>query len=172
MTPQMGCMGVEDPVGLFGRTSRLWQMRLEAVRTPFAVVDAVLDPAEVEEQVMHAGASLCTFIGIVRDNTAGEPASHLEYEAYVPMAEAELGRIGAEAAARWPGSRMAIWHRLGSLEIGEASVVVAGAALSDGDAIAACHWAIDELKGRVPIWKKEFRPGGSFWIEGPTAHRS
>ena len=64
---------------------------------------------------------------------------------------------------------MAIWHRLGSLAIGEASVIVAAAAASDADAFDACHWAIDELKVRVPIWKKEFRPGGSVWIEGPTA---
>jgi MoaE-MoaD fusion protein len=147
-------------------------MRLEAVATPFAVVDAALDPARIEEAVTDAGPCLCTFIGIVRDNTGGEPATHLEYEAYIPMAEAELGRIGAEATARWPGVRVAIWHRLGSLQIGEASVVVAAAALRDGDAIAASHWAIDELKERVPIWKKEFRPGGTFWIEGPTAHRT
>jgi molybdopterin synthase catalytic subunit len=139
----------------------------------FLVTEQPLDARRVEEAVAHAGAgAICTFTGTVRDNSAGAPTEHLEYEAYDQMAVAELERIGAELCARWPVARVAISHRIGRLEIGEASVVIAVSAPHRADAIEACHWAIDVLKERVPIWKKEFTPDGSHWVEGPGEHHS
>lgn len=128
--------------------------------------DDPLDPSAIEALVVNGSAALCTFIGIVRDNTDGKLTTHLEYEGYVPMAESELRRIGEEAKALWPEVRLAIAHRLGRLEIGDASVVIVAAADLHTDVQEACLWAIDQLKGRVPIWKKEFGPDGVFWIEG------
>jgi MoaE-MoaD fusion protein len=136
----------------------------------FEVGELPLDPARVQAVVAHPGAgAISTFTGIVRDHTGSRATTRLEYEAFQPMAEAEMRRIGEEVTGRWPGARVAMAHRVGRLEIGEASVVIAVACPHRAEAIAACHWAIDQLKERVPIWKKEFTPEGEFWIEGPTA---
>jgi molybdopterin synthase catalytic subunit len=81
------------------------------------------------------------------------------------MAEREMERIADEAAARWPGTRVAIAHRTGHLEIGEVAVVVAAAAPPRAEAFDACRFAIDELKQRVPIWKKEFASDGEYWVD-------
>ena len=84
----------------------------------------------------------------------GEPIDHLEYEAYPPMAVREMEKIAEDAARRWPGSRVAIAHRAGHLEVGELAVVIAAAAPHRAEAFAACRFAIDTLKETVPIWKK------------------
>jgi molybdopterin synthase catalytic subunit len=137
----------------------------------FSVTEHPLDARRLESAVAHpAAGAICTFTGVVRDNTAGAPSEYLEYEAYDEMAVAELERIGAELRTRWPDARVAISHRVGRLEIGEASVVIAVSAPHRAQAIEACHWAIDVLKERVPIWKKEFTPDGSHWVEGPGQH--
>jgi molybdopterin synthase catalytic subunit len=139
----------------------------------FPIGEAALDVTAVEREVEDPGlGSRCTFIGTVRNESFGEPASHLEYEAYPSMAIRELRRIGEQAVLRWPQARVAVAHRIGRLELEEASVVVAVAAETSDDAIAACTMVIDELKVRVPIWKKEFGPDGGFWVEGPGEHRS
>jgi molybdopterin synthase catalytic subunit len=136
----------------------------------FEVGELPLDVGRVQAAVAHPGAgAISTFTGIVRDHTGARSTIRLEYEAFRPMAVAEMRRIGDEVAARWPGARVAMAHRIGRLEIGEASVVIAVACAHRAEAIAACHWAIDQLKERVPIWKKEFSAEGEFWIEGPTA---
>jgi molybdopterin synthase catalytic subunit len=138
----------------------------------FVVTENVLDPRVVEAAVAHPGAgAVSTFTGLVRDNTAGKATTHLGYEAYHEMAVGELRRIGHEAIMLWPAVRVAIAHRTGRLEIGEASVVIAASAPHRAEAIEACHWAIDQLKERVPIWKKEFSPDGSHWVEGPHEHQ-
>jgi molybdopterin synthase catalytic subunit len=137
----------------------------------FSVTEQPLDARRLESAVANpAAGAICTFTGVVRDNTDGAPSEHLEYEAYDEMAVPELERIGAELRARWPDARVAISHRVGRLEIGEASVVIAVSAPHRAEAIEACHWAIDVLKERVPIWKKEFTPDGSHWVEGPGQH--
>jgi molybdopterin synthase catalytic subunit len=134
----------------------------------FRITNEALDARRVEATVTHPGAgAICSFTGIVRDNSGGHPATHLEYEAYTDMAEAEMRRIAAEVGERWPAARIAMSHRVGCLEIGEASVVVSVSAPQRAEAFAACKWAMDELKVRVPVWKKEFTPEGAFWIEGP-----
>jgi molybdopterin synthase catalytic subunit len=131
------------------------------------LTDEVLDPRAVEALVAHAGAgAVCTFQGIVRDHNLGREVGHLEYEAYAEMAEPAMAAIAGEVAGRWPGARVAIVHRLGRLAIGEASVVIAVATPHRAEAFEACRYAIDALKTRVPIWKKEVWADGSAWVEG------
>jgi molybdopterin converting factor subunit 1 len=139
----------------------------------FELTDQPLDPRRLEAAVVRSGAgAICTFTGVVRDNSRGHPTVRLEYEAYPGMAEAQMRVIAAEIAERWPEARVAMAHRTGVLEIGEASVVVSVSCPHRGDAIAACKWGIDRLKESVPVWKKEFFEGGEVWIEGDEARSS
>jgi len=136
----------------------------------FELAQDVLDPRRLEAAVTHPGAgAICTFSGIVRDHARGESVTHLEYEAYSGMAEKQMRAIADEIAERWPEARVAMAHRTGRLEIGEASVVVSASCPHRAEAIAACKWGIDRLKESVPIWKKEFAASGVSWIEGPDA---
>lgn len=136
----------------------------------FELTEEVLDARRLETAVAHAGAgAICTFTGIVRDNARGEPVTHLEYEAYVGMVERQMHVIADEIAERWPLARVAMAHRTGRLEIGEASVVVSVSCPHREEAFAACKWGIDRLKESVPIWKKEFASSGAVWIEGAEA---
>jgi molybdopterin converting factor subunit 1 len=133
----------------------------------FEVGSEPLDVRRVEAAVVHDGAGgICTFTGVVRDNSRGQSVTHLEYEAFAEMATAQMRRIADEIAERWPEARVAMAHRTGRLEIGEASVVVSASAPHRAEAIAACKWGIDRLKETVPIWKKEHAANGTFWIEG------
>lgn len=105
---------------------------------------------------MKGLGGLVTFSGIVRPtDVEGRLLSHLEYEAYKEMAEAEMKKICQEIERRWGVSELAISHRVGRVEIGEPSVVIAVAAQHRAEAFAACRYAIDTLKAAVPIWKKE-----------------
>lgn len=118
----------------------------------------------------HAGA-ICTFLGVVRDHsTDPQGRTHsdileLNYEAYAPMAERELARICAEATEKW-GATCAVTHRIGLLKVGEASVAIAVATPHRAAAFEACRYVIEELKKRVPIWKKETAASGFWWVEG------
>ena len=129
------------------------------VETPLsadAIAAAVDDPA---------AGGLVIFSGVVRNETGGRPVKFLEYEAHAPMAEAKLREIGAALRARWPGVvRVAMLHRVGRLEIGEASVLIAVAAAHRAEAFAACRYAIDALKASVPVWKKEHFEDGEVWV--------
>ncbi len=134
---------------------------------------APLDARRLEAAVAHPGSGgICTFTGVVRDNSRGESVTHLEYEAYGGMAERQMQAIADEIAERWPEARVAMAHRTGPLEIGEASVVVSVSCPHRAEAFAACKWGIDRLKESVPIWKKEFAGSGAVWIEGAEARRS
>ncbi len=125
-----------------------------------------LDVGAVSARVAGRGmGGIVVFVGAVRDQARGREIRHLEYEAYPGMAEREMDRIAADAALRWPGARVAIAHRTGHLEIGELAVVVAAAAPHRAEAFAACRFAIDALKQRVPIWKKEFAADGEYWVD-------
>ncbi len=136
----------------------------------FDLTTDVLDARRLEAAVAHPGAgAICTFTGVVRDNSRGQKVQRLEYEAYAGMAEKQMREIAAEIGERWPEARVAMAHRTGPLEIGEASVVVSVSCPHRAEAIAACKHGIDRLKESVPIWKKEFAEGGAAWIEGPTA---
>jgi len=129
------------------------------------------DPIDVGELLAEvrtdADGAVSVFVGTVRDENAGARVRFLEYEAYEPMAEREMDRIAAEATARFGVGRVAVVHRTGRLEIGEASVAVAVAAPHRAEAIEACRHVIDEIKRTVPIWKREHVEGGTVWIEGP-----
>jgi MoaE-MoaD fusion protein len=126
-----------------------------------ALVEAVEDPA--------AGA-IALFSGVVRNQTDARPVKFLEYEAHVPMAEAKMREIAAEVRARWPEvRRVALVHRIGRLEIGESSVLIAVSSPHRRQAFEACQFAIDTLKNTVPIWKKEFFADGEVWVGLPPA---
>ena len=141
-----------------------------AVGVMFEVTAEPLDVRRAESAVAHARAgAICTFTGIVRDSSRGRTVTHLEYEAFGEMATAEMRKIADEIADRWPEARVAMAHRTGHLEIGEASVVVSASAPHRAEAIAACKWGIDRLKESVPIWKKEHAADGTYWIEGDEA---
>ncbi|MGE0359542.1 MAG: molybdenum cofactor biosynthesis protein MoaE [Vicinamibacterales bacterium] len=137
---------------------------------PVAVTAAPLVLDGVVRAVDGPGhGAVATFVGLVRDHNQGRRVLWLDYEAYGPLAEKALARIVDEAQGRWPGAQMAIHHRTGRLEIGEASVVIAVATPHRADAFAACRYAIERIKQIVPIWKHEHFDGGDVWIEGATA---
>jgi molybdopterin synthase catalytic subunit len=125
-----------------------------------------LDVGSVVNRVAGPGiGGIVSFIGTVRDHSRGRSIHHLEYDAYPEMAEREIQRIAAEAARLWPGTRVAVAHRRGRLEVGEIAVVVAAGAPHRGEAFAAARYTIDTLKERVPIWKKEVTAEGEYWVE-------
>ncbi|MDX2014879.1 MAG: molybdopterin converting factor subunit 1 [Myxococcaceae bacterium] len=131
----------------------------------FRVVDRPLSLAEVVDAVSGPGqGGLVTFSGAVRAVSKGQSVSHLEYEAYPPMAEKQMARIADEARAKWPGTQVAIVHRVGRLEPGDLAVVIAASAPHRKEAFLACEWAIDRLKQDVPIWKKETTSDGAVWV--------
>jgi molybdopterin synthase catalytic subunit len=113
--------------------------------------------------------AVTTFLGLVRNHNAGRRVRYLEYEAYEPLALKSFERIAAEIGRRWPSVRLGLHHRVGRLEIGEASVAIAASSAHRADAFAACRYAIERVKQIAPIWKREFFEGGDVWIEGATA---
>jgi molybdopterin converting factor subunit 1 len=131
----------------------------------FEVTTDPLDARAIEQLVAspESGAIL-TFTGTVRDNARGKGVTALDYEAYPPAAEKMLERIGDEMRERWGIERVAIVHRYGLLQIGEASVVIAVASPHRDEAFAACRHAIERIKEIVPIWKKEHYDDGAVWI--------
>ena len=116
-----------------------------------------------------ANGAIVTFLGVVRNHNAGRRVRYLEYDAYEPLAMKVFGRIADEAHERWPGVRLGLHHRIGRLQIGEASVAIAAASPHRADAFSACRYAIERVKQIAPIWKHEFFEGGDVWIEGATA---
>ena len=114
----------------------------------------------------HGDGAVAQFLGAVRDSNRGRRVLYLEYHAYEAMALGEMRRIEELSLERFDISSIGLVHRAGRLEIGEVSVVVTVAAPHRADAFSACRFAIDELKQKVPIWKKEFFEGGEVWIEG------
>jgi len=139
----------------------------------YRIVDHPLDPQEAIRAVSGPDrGAVAVFIGTTRDHQAGRPVRFLEYQAYVAMAEDVMREIGRDIAARYDTPHLAMMHRVGRLEVGEASVVIAVAAAHRREALAACAHAIDRLKQDAPIWKKEHYADGAAWIEGPGAHPS
>jgi molybdopterin synthase catalytic subunit len=134
-------------------------------RTPLdlaSLVDAVSSPDR---------GGVAAFLGLVRNHHGGREVLRLEYSGYEPMAEAEAARIIGEAEERWP-VRVALAHRLGDLAIGDAAVAVAAAGAHRAEAFDACRYVIEELKVRVPIWKREHYADGSIvWVD-PTAGKT
>jgi MoaE-MoaD fusion protein len=132
----------------------------------YRIVTEPLSPDTIAAEVDDPGAGgIVIFSGVVRNETGGRPVKFLEYEAHAPMAEVKMREIGESLRARWSGvKRVAMLHRIGRLEIGEASVLIAVSASHRGDAFEACRYAIDTLKRTVPVWKKEHFEDGEVWV--------
>jgi molybdopterin synthase catalytic subunit len=136
----------------------------------FELTTGAIDVGSVARRVVPArcGATV-TLDGYAREWTRGRRTLHLVYEAYAPMALAEMRRLGEEAHRRFHIAHIGIVHRTGRTDIGETSVVIAVSAPHRRAAFEACEWAIRELKRTVPIWKKEFFEDGEVWVEGEFA---
>ncbi len=123
------------------------------------------DPIDPGRLLAAVGSPACggiaLFLGTVRAGPDDGPVVRIEYEAYVEMLEAEFLRIAAETTVRWPGTRIAVRHRIGSIALGEASIAVAVAAPHRAEAFAACRFAVDEAKRRLPVWKREILADGT-----------
>jgi molybdopterin synthase catalytic subunit/molybdopterin converting factor small subunit len=129
------------------------------------LTDGAIDPGTVVREVEDDGAGgIATFIGTVRNRSRGRTVHHLEYEAYGGMAEKVMAELADDLKQRHELCKVAITHRVGRVEIGEPSVVIAVSAPHRAAALAACKEAIDTLKETVPLWKKEIYEGGEEWI--------
>ncbi len=132
-----------------------------------------LNVGEIARRVVpsECGATV-TLDGYVRQFTKGQETLYLEYEAYQPMALKEMGKLIQSAKEQFEIANVGLVHRLGRMEIGETSVVIAVAAPHRRAAFEACEWLIKELKRTVPIWKKEYYAGGEVWIQGDSQAKS
>jgi molybdopterin synthase catalytic subunit len=128
-----------------------------------------IDVLAVNAAVRHSGAgAVLSFVGDTRDNFDGRRVVRLEYEAYDEMVLPEMARIQRDLIARWPAVRLAMVHRTGVVPVGQASVVIAVSAPHRDEAYAASRFAIDTLKTRLPIWKREVYADGSTWKENQS----
>ena len=137
----------------------------------FEIVQAPISLDDVAQRVLAPErGGVTVFAGTVRGITGEQQTEYLEYEAYPEMAEASFAAIAGEAQARWPDvSAIAVVHRVGRLEVGDVSIVIAVAAAHRASIFDACHYIIDRIKEISPIWKKEVGPDGTAWIEGPES---
>ncbi len=139
----------------------------------FRLSSEPLDVMECVRAVTHPTAGgIDVFIGMVRDHSDGRAVTLLEYEAYASMAEKELARIGEDVRARVPGVRLSAAHRIGRLDVGDIAVVCAAGAAHRDEAFRACRLLIDEIKARVPIWKREHGAAGTAWVGWQDARTS
>jgi molybdopterin synthase catalytic subunit len=137
-----------------------------------AVTPDELNLQVLTEEVIKLRAgdgAVASFIGLVRDHNQGRRVSFLDYEAYEPLAVRALGRIVDEVRQAWPDTRIGVHHRIGRIEIGEASVIIVAVSPHRANAFAACRYTIERVKQIVPIWKHEHFEGGDVWLEGATA---
>jgi molybdopterin synthase catalytic subunit len=125
-----------------------------------------IDPAPLLDGLCRpSDGGLALFVGVVRNENEGRAVTQLEYEAYGEMAEKEMSRISDELGRLHPEARVLMRHRVGALAVGDVAVVVAVSAPHRDEAFAACREGIERIKARVPIWKKETGPSGTFWVE-------
>ena len=116
-----------------------------------------------------AAGAINVFLGVVRDNNLGRKVQYLEYDAYPSMAEKVMRELAEEAKERFGLENCAVLHRTGRLEIGEASLLIAVSCGHRAKSFEAGHWLVDEIKKRVPVWKKEVWEDGAAWVEGPES---
>lgn len=141
-----------------------------AVDDLFSIGEEVIDVAQVLASVTHPGAGgIDLFVGLVRDNNAGKRVYGLHYTSYEAMAKAELSRIAIELKERFPDVRLAAVHRIGELKIGDIAVACAASSAHRADAFSACRELIEQIKSRVPVWKKEIYEEGATWLEWEDA---
>ncbi|MGM0577544.1 MAG: molybdenum cofactor biosynthesis protein MoaE [Myxococcota bacterium] len=135
---------------------------------PVDLTDAPLDDARLKlltERVSDpAHGSVVTFQGVVRDHARGHAVTRLYYEAYERMALSKLREIAAEVEADFPGARVAVHHRTGTLEVGDVAVLIAVGSAHRAEGFGACRRVIDRIKEDVPIWKREVGPDGEEWV--------
>jgi molybdopterin synthase catalytic subunit len=133
----------------------------------FEITEQPLDPALLVEAVRtDADGAVALFYGVVRNENLGRTVQYLEYDAYPEMAIKKMKEVADEVHKRFPVTNVGVLHRIGRLEIGETSLLVAVASPHRGEAFEACHYAVDRIKEIVPIWKKEVWENGEEWIEG------
>ena len=138
------------------------------------LVERTIDPAALLREVasISDGAAV-VFVGTVRETNNGRPVTALDYRAYAAMAEAELSAIALEAEARWTPAKIVCEHRTGALALGDVSVAIVAAHPHRTAAFDACRYVIEELKQRVPIWKREHYADGELeWVENRATSRS
>ncbi len=132
------------------------------------MIKIVTEPLCLDELIgsveSPSSGALVIFDGRVRNHSDGKEVLYLEYEAYESMALKEMEAIRRKSLDRWTLDRVVIFHRIGRVEIGESSVLIAVSSAHRADAFSACQHIIDELKKRVPIWKKEFFADGEVWV--------
>jgi molybdopterin synthase catalytic subunit len=150
------------------------QVYLDVVLLPrFAVVAGPLslDGLTGAVREAHRGGigAVATFAGLVRGENLGRSVTHLDYEAYEPLAVKSFTRIAEEIAAEWPDATVGVHHRVGRVEIGDASIVIVAVSAHRAAAFAACRYVIERVKQIAPVWKHEHFDGGDVWIEGATA---
>ena len=135
-----------------------------------ALIQLTREPLKRDELVAAVShpsvGGIVVFEGVVRDHARGKQVRYLEYDVYEEMAEQQIRAIITGAQKRWGVERVAVAHRFGRLEIGEASVIIAVASPHRSEAFDACRYIIDTLKSTVPIWKKEVATDGEEWVEG------
>ncbi len=133
------------------------------------LTDAPIDTASLLAAARPSDGGVCSFFGVVRNHHLGRATARIAYESYGPMAEAEIGRIVDGLAAEWPDTLVLVRHRVGMLEVGEVAVAIVAFSPHRAASFAACRAAIDRIKTRAPIWKREFHPDGtSDWVD-PTS---
>lgn len=133
-----------------------------------SVTSDVIEPSDVLARVgaREDGAAIL-FLGVVRDHADGRPVSGMRYDAYVEMAEPVLAEIAREAASRLGTDRVAVVHRVGELDVGEVSVAIAVSSPHRAEGFDASRYVIEEIKKRLPVWKKEhYADGSAEWVEG------
>jgi molybdopterin synthase catalytic subunit len=139
----------------------------------FAVTDAKLSLESLMASVIASGTgpigAIADFVGLVRGRNLDRDVTFLEYEAYEPLALKAFSRIEKEVRQEWPSVRIGVHHRVGRLEIGDASIIIVAASAHRADAFAASRYVIERVKQIAPIWKHEHFAGGDVWIEGATA---
>jgi molybdopterin synthase catalytic subunit len=155
LLPPVSGGAVDYPATPAAPPARAWLVREPIDREQ--VIGAIKQPAD---------GAVVIFEGMVRNHSRGRRTLFLEYEAYEPMAAKELEKLAGQAGERFAVREVVIVHRLGHLEIGETSVLIAVAAAHRGPAFDACRWVIDTLKQTVPIWKKEYFADGAVWAPG------
>jgi molybdopterin synthase catalytic subunit len=143
--------------------------RLAIVREPVSIETlARLVEADTRARGEGCGA-VCTFLGVVRATHRSRRVRYLEYEAFEPLAVKVFERIDAEVGEVWPAARLALHHRVGRLDVGEASLAIAAAAAHRVEAFHVCRYAIERVKQIAPVWKHEFFEDGEAWVEGAVA---
>ncbi len=133
----------------------------------FEITSEVLDPAPLVEAVRRdESGAVALFYGVVRNENMGRNVQYLEYDVYPEMAIKKMREVADEVRAKYPITGIGVLHRVGRLEIGETSLLVAVSSAHRVAAFEACHFAVDRIKQIVPIWKKEVWEDGEEWIEG------